>query len=340
MKDRRKNRILSCTFLILLTCITTGTSQNNPARSFTVLFYNTENFFDCEDDTLKSDEEFLPGSDRKWTYSRYKNKVNKTAKVILASNGWEPPDIVGLCEIENDKVLNRLIWDTGLSEAGYRYVHYESPDKRGIDAALLYRKSKFRILKSCPVNVSIPEKGFFTRDILYVKGLVFDDDTFHILVCHMPSKYGGELSSEWKRNYVSTQIRKVCDSIFATGINSKVIILGDMNEPPDGNAIKNIIMPGTKAALINLATSCDYDNALGTIKYQGHWEVIDQIIISKSLREPPYQCDGMTIIDLPFLLEHDKSFSGKKPFRTFLGPVYHGGFSDHLPVKATISKQP
>ncbi|NPA37470.1 MAG: endonuclease [Chlorobi bacterium] len=342
MKDRKINRINFSTLLLLLPLFTTiaQTTRQSDSYNLTVFFYNTENLFDCKDDSAKADEEFLPESKRKWNYYRYKNKINKTAKVILASNGWHPPVLAGICETENKKVLNKLIWDTGLSETGYRFVHFESPDKRGIDVALLYLHDKFKIIKSYPVSSSIPEKNFYTRDILYVQGIAFGSDTINVLVCHLPSKYGGELSSEWKRMYVATRIRKICDSLFTNNLRSNIIILGDMNDTPLSKPVQKIIYSGTGIPEYNLISPAlkTPEDAPGTIKYHGYWQVIDQIIISKALNQPPFKCEEKTIVNLPFLLEPDITYSGLKPFRTFSGPAYHNGFSDHLPVKATIKK--
>ena len=343
MKDRKINRhflflfftgILFCGFHVLSYC------QGRNADSLPILFYNTENLFDCFDDTLKDDEEFLPDAVRRWNFKRYNDKVNRIAKVILASNGWEPPVLAGLCEVENDGVLKRLVWETGLSEAGYGFIHFESPDKRGIDAALLYRKDKFEVLSDSAVDVSDPDNDFFTRDILYVKGAALSD-TFNVFVCHFPSKYGGVLSSEHRRVSVAEKLRSLCDSLLKIDENSRIVIMGDMNESPGEKALSTVLKAGSREAggsLTNLAFELKADGVKGTVKYRGRWDVLDQIIVSRSLLDEPYRIEGMQVVELPFLLEQDEAYSGVRPFRTYLGPKFHGGFSDHLPVKVVLIK--
>ena len=347
MKEKKKNNPLNGSLLLLTWMLFFNVrgnvfAQKHGANTFSVMFYNVENLFDCYDDSLKSDGEFLPESKKKWTFSRYNTKVNKIAKVILASNKWEPPALVGLCEVENSAVLGRLVWETGLSETGYRFIHHESPDRRGIDVALLFRKDRFKIITEYPVSVSIPEKNFYSRDILYVKGIAFKQDTLNVFVCHLPSKYGGAISSEWKRDHVASVLRSFVDSLLDVNVKCHILIMGDMNETPGDEAVNSYLKAvriSDPGELVNLSYNLLQCSVSGTYKYHGHWEVIDQIIVSRSLVEKPFAVDGMYVIDLPFLLEKDKSYSGMKPYRTYLGPRYLGGFSDHLPVKAVIRKE-
>ena len=344
MKDRRNNNphfLLSVLLWVLFAGIHTDLfCQTNGHEKFPVLFYNVENLFDCDDDTLKNDNEFLPGSVRHWTFKRYNDKVNKIAKVILASNGWDLPALAGLCEVENKAVLNRLIWETGLNEAGYRFVHHESPDKRGIDVALLYRKDVFSVIHDSPVVISDPDENFFTRDILYVKGVMFGADTLNVFVCHLPSKYGGEMQSERKRIAAAKILRVVCDSIFNANPESNILVMGDMNESPDEQAMSGVLKAGrdTGSELVNLSFILEPEKVNGTIKYRGRWYVYDQIIVSRHLMRNGFSVAPMQVVELPFLLEDDESHTGVKPFRTYIGPMYHGGFSDHLPVKTVIVK--
>ncbi len=348
MKDWKRNRSINvyllCFFIWAFSFNTFSFTyaQSDNTNCFPILFYNVENLFDCRDDSLKSDEEFLPDGVKHWSVYRYNNKVNKIAKVILASNEWNPPALVGLCEVENQTVLNRLIWETGLSELGYRFIHYESPDRRGIDVALLYRENQFKIIHEQTISVSIPEKNFLSRDILFVKGLAFGKDTLNIMVCHWPSKYGGAMHSEWKRTHVAKRLHRVCDSLLKINKDCHIIIMGDLNESPESEAVYNILKARenrAEANLVNLSFQFTSDGIEGTSKYKGQWSIIDQIIVSRSLLEEPFEIEGLHIIDLPFLLEPDKTYSGTKPCRTYLGPLYHGGFSDHLPVKIVVKKE-
>jgi endonuclease/exonuclease/phosphatase family metal-dependent hydrolase len=342
MKELKKNNRSLLLLLLLLLCCRHGTwGQTNDDSEFPILFYNVENLFDCKDDSLTSDEQFLPDALRHWNFKKYNDKINRIAKVILASNGWDIPVLVGVSEVENDAVLKRLVWETGLSECGYRFLHHDSPDKRGMDVALLYRKDKFRILTDSAVNVSIQALNFFTRDILYVKGVAFNSDTLHVFVCHLPSQFGGSVASEPKRVMVARKIKGVCDSLLKLDPESKIVIMGDMNENPGDKAVNTIIgadgISGGEG-FVDLAENLIAVKVKGTVKYHGRWEVFDQIIVSQSLMKGPFRVEGMSVVGLPFLLEKDEAYSGVKPFRTFIGPKYNGGFSDHLPVKAVIIK--
>ncbi len=347
MKDRKKNKlsiIFSFTFfgIILFYSQTIALCQSSESDIFPVLFYNVENLFDCFDDTLKNDEEFLPSSLRHWSFKRYNEKVNKTAKVILASNAWDLPVLVGLCEVENDAVLKRLVWETGLGESGYRFIHHESPDKRGVDVALLYRRAMFRVLADTAICVSDPGAGFFTRDILYVKGVMFDEDILNVFVCHLPSNYGGEFNSEKSRMMVAVKLSELCDSLFKADKESKILIMGDMNEQSGSNATGRELKAGKRNSdtpLVDLSFDIIATTVKGTVKYHGQWSVFDRIIVSRSLMRKPFSVEGMYVVELPFLLEPDESYPGVKPFRTYSGPRYLGGFSDHLPVKAVIRKE-
>ena len=160
-------------------------------QPFRVMFYNVENLFDCRHDSLKEDREFLPGGEKKWTPSRYWRKLDALSKVVAAVGEERLPDLVGLCEVENDSVLFDLTRRSSLRALGYRYVAIHSPDVRGIDVALLYQPGSFRLLESREITVPSVDAGFRpTRNVLYVKGRVLSGDTLHVLVCHLPSRLG------------------------------------------------------------------------------------------------------------------------------------------------------
>ena len=153
------------------------------------MFYNVENLFDCRHDSLKEDREFLPDGEKKWTPARYWRKLDALSKVVAAVGEERLPDLVGLCEVENDSVLFDLTRRSSLRALGYRYVATHSPDVRGIDVALLYQPGSFRLLESHEIPVPSAEAGFRpTRNVLYVKGEVLSGDTLHVLVCHLPSR--------------------------------------------------------------------------------------------------------------------------------------------------------
>lgn len=306
-------------------------------KNFRVMFYNVENFFDPFDDTLTNDNEFLPKGIRNWNYSRFVKKRNNIYKTIMAVGGWEPPAIIGLCEIENRFVLKQLIYETPFAQFDYRIVQEESPDKRGIDVALLFNPKVLRVIyhKAIAINFkNEPESK--TRDILYVKGLVNNNDTLHIFVNHWPSKYGGELSSEPRRVFVAQQLAMQIDSLFELNKEASIIVMGDFNDSPSTHSVKDILNSGKNKdnnRLINIMPINNHD--LGSYKFNGEWEIIDQIMVSNALLlqdKGIFVPEEAHIFSADFLLEEDAKFLGKMPFRTYKGMKYSGGFSDHLPV--------
>jgi endonuclease/exonuclease/phosphatase family metal-dependent hydrolase len=314
-------------------------AKSNP-DVYRVVFYNVENLFDTLDDPGKNDGEFLPNGVRYWNDRKLHLKLNRIFQVIMALGEGNHPAVIGLCEVENLNVLELLLSRTPLGRMGYKIVHKESPDRRGIDVALLYLPEKFKPVsyQAVPVTDTLNE-GFKTRDILHVKGLIAAD-TIHFFVNHWPSKYGGLMETEASRALAAQTLRFVADSLFEVNQNSKMLIMGDMNDSPfDNSLIKNLKAKAPQpiaeqAQLYNLSYPLA-KKGKGTIKHQGRWELIDHIIVSsallnsKGLSASP---DGFKIFEAKFLLEKDKTHLGTKPFRTYVGFKYNNGFSDHLPV--------
>jgi hypothetical protein len=307
-------------------------------QELTVMFYNTENLFDTVDDTLKDDDEFLPDGSRHWTRSRYWLKINSVSRVIAAAGEWEPPALAGLCEVENDSVVWDIVHSPVLSRAGYSYVHRESPDPRGIDLALLYRHDLLRIT-DC--RSWIPEatggEPFDSRNLLYAKA-VTGNDTIHIICCHFPSRRGGVLAAEDSRTAMARLVRMKADSIMSeAGRRASVIIMGDFNAD-SSDPLMNIITDGVN--LVNTAAIAASPGR-GSYRYQGKWETIDQVIVSGAMTEPGGHLyadrHSFRVFDAPFLLTDDPDYPGKKPFATYSGYSWSGGYSDHLPVMITVS---
>lgn len=242
-------------------------------HAFRVMEYNVENLFDCRHDSLKQDTEFLPGSVRNWTYSRFQDKVNKIGKVILAAGKEQVPDLVGLCEVENDYCLKSLTRYSPLREVGYKYVMTSSPDERGIDVALLYQPVSFRLLASQKIRIPSDSLGMRpTRDVLYVSGRVVSGDTLDVFVCHLPSRVGGVKKTDPYRLWVARRIRQAADSVMAERQNPRLIIMGDFNDYPDGKSLQEGLRVSALSepqlrALYNLM-----DNQQGgTYHYKGEW---------------------------------------------------------------------
>jgi len=310
--------------------------------SLTVMFYNVENLFDVENDPQTEDDEFCDGGLRNWNYFRLKDKLNRISKVIVAANGFEAPDLVGLCEVENRSVLESLVDQTILKRFDYRIIHKDSRDERGIDVAILYRSQKLTPLKySYHPLVDNKHDTLCSREILEVSFLA-GDDTLNVFVNHWPSRYRGQAETEADRLLAARILRKSVDRIFQSQRKAKIVILGDFNDQPEDLSIKNGLQAKVKNQkegideLVNLSYSW---SPKGTLKYQQSWQVFDQVIVSGYLlSSSQLHCTPMDarIVELPFLFEEDERWGGKRLFRTYRGYRYTGGFSDHLPVTLTV----
>jgi predicted extracellular nuclease len=308
-----------------------------------VMFYNVENLFDTINDPTINDEEYLPESQTEWVSWKYFDKTNKLAQVIANVGGFELPGIVGVCEIENRLVLENLAKAAPIEKGNYKIVHYDSPDRRGIDVGLLYRPEKFRLLYSKPLHLNLAnDTNFRTRDILYVKGVVLDTDTLHLFVNHWPSRSGGQEGSEPKRIAAAALLKQTVDSIFNKHPAAQILIMGDLNDTPKDKSVFEVLGASNNAVSNGQLTNLMYelDPQMGTHKYRGEWAYLDQIIVSKSLKVGPLQlkAPGATVFRAAFLLEEDTRYTGDFPFRAFRGPRYIGGFSDHLPVFVDLIK--
>lgn len=290
-------------------------AENNALR---MVCYNVENLFDTKHDTLKNDSSFLADGLHHWTYRRYQTKIDRIAKVIVDIAGWETIPLVGLCEVENARCLRNLCYT--LRRFNYSYVHYDSPDERGVDVALLYDSTQIEILGSKAIAVSL--QGDATRDILYVSALYRQRDTIHTMVCHLPSQLGGATNSEWKRQQVKAVIQQQIDSLLAHQPKAKIVVMGDMNAAPEND------MRG----MVNMMEPIQ-QKGQGTHKYQGIWTCLDQFYVSSSLSSK----SNVAIFSPPWLLEEDVKYLDYKPYRTYVGYRYNNGYSDHLPIVLTMA---
>lgn len=314
---------------------------------FTFVELNCENLFDCRHDSLKNDTEFLPEGSYHWTPYRYWRKLDRIGQTIIAcgedrcgenlkdkekENGsgwnWKLPDLVALCEVENDSVLRDLTKRSLLRNASYEYVMTQSADERGIDVALLYSPYTFWLLESRAVSVQRVKGMRPTRDVLYAKGLVWGRDTLHVMVAHFPSRRGGEAYSRPFRMAAAKTVCALADSIKAASPNANIIIAGDFN---DYSESKSLLMIRNRGFTDISADAKGHNGAKGTYRYQGEWGSLDHILVSPSLASRMLSC---CVYDAPFLLVPDEKFGGVKPRRNYLGPRYMDGFSDHLPLVA------
>ena len=334
------------------------------ADTLQAMFWNVENFFDWRNDsTTVSDLEFSAAGERHWTWKRFQAKANAFAKALfwVEAETGRLPDVIGLEEVENAFVLRQVLQRTALRKLDYQYVHYDSPDRRGIDVALLYRSSKLELLDAKPCHLVAADTVMATRDILLcvfrqVGPLVMpdpdrasitffqeipgqagndggrrsgQDDVFAVLVNHHPSKYGGAAESEPRRRIAVERLRFLADSLAALGID-RIIAGGDFNDTPDNPVFRLL-----ESALQPLHGDL-FRRGLGTIKYDGKWDLIDHIYVSSALAP----LSRMRILRIPFLLTRDTVHSGEKPLRTYTGPRHTGGVSDHLPVLLEVPLPP
>lgn len=312
--------------IVVLTCLGSFAWGQDSCR-WRLAFWNVENFFDIHHDTLKNDYAFTPAGDNHWTHKRYLHKRNNIYKVLM---DMSCPEVVGLAEIENDHVLRELCLATPLRRFHYQFIHYESPDQRGVDCALLYRDDRFKVIDSYPINLSDSTDDFYTRDILLVHGVINCNgitDSCLLLVNHWPSKLGGP-TADRHRLRIAHLLLCTMDSLQQSHPQSLVLAMGDFNAAAQEEAINlgmEFFGKETNSRGIHNLThrlpNCSY-------KYQDTWSTIDQVFANKKLPVEIFAPD--------YLLVEDKRYLGTKPFRTYSGMRYQGGYSDHLPVIVNI----
>ncbi|MFN4234815.1 MAG: hypothetical protein ACK4IK_08420 [Bacteroidia bacterium] len=310
-------------------------------KKFTVAFYNVENLFDTINDPIKNDDDFTPEGKLMWNSNRYLSKTINTAKVIMAIGNGEAPSIIGLCEVENREVLEYMIRITPLNKLKYAVIHEESPDNRGIDVAMLYRKDLFKPLEHKTIAIDLKPDTIKTRDILYVKGILDSDDTLHIFINHWPSRIGGEIQSEFKRINAAKTLRNEIDSILKIDSLAKIIIMGDFNDYPINKSLEEVLLAKKDTSeikekeLFNMLY-LKHIKGEGSHYYNGHWGMLDQIIISKSLlkceKKKACTLQGRANVFNPDWIMFINKNGEKIPNRTYVGNSYKGGYSDHLPV--------
>jgi predicted extracellular nuclease len=329
---------------------TTAASNPNTAR---IMCYNVENLFDTTNDPAKNDEDFTPQGKLAWDDAKYQTKLLHIAQVIQAVDN-NLPAIVGLCEVENAAVLKDLVKQPLIQNAKYGIVHYESPDERGIDVALLYKKESFKLVSSKAILTELPNpKDKFTRDILYVKGNL-EGSEVHLFVNHWPSRSGGQSETEPLRMFVAGVLKHHLDSIRTVDANAKIICMGDFNDFPDDKSVANVLnagpseselaqneMPSASFAYYNFMWQLQRKKE-GTHYYKGEWSPLDQFICSKALVEGATgwtAAPGAAHIFRGDLIMFSDREGNKRPNRTYVGNDYKAGYSDHLPVYLDLQKK-
>ena len=308
-------------------------------NTFTVAFYNLENLFDTEHNEFTLDKDYTPDGEFQWNQDRYQNKIKNLSKVIEnigLKRSKLPPILLGVSEVENNTVLIDLISSEKLKPFDYDFVHYESPDERGIDVAFLYQKKYFELIYSETYSLYLTDNENnrdFTRDILLISGKLFDSQVY-IIINHWPSRNNGKKNSEAKRIKATELVQKIINDIYKENGNPKILIMGDFNDEPNNNSIKNHLM---NESLYN-PMSLFQENKKGSVKYKNKWYMFDQIMVSTNfLNSTPLKFQEASIFDAPFLQEKSNKRKGA-PKRTFIGKWHQGGFSDHFPVFAYFKK--
>ena len=344
------NKLL-LTIAIFIASLSTSYAQKEKYNPALIGFYNCENFYDTVNNPIVDDEEFLPNSERHYNTHIFMDKVNRLSTVLSQVGTDINPDglaLFGVAEIENDTVLNALINSKNLRSRNLKFVHYDSPDKRGIDVALVYNPKYFTPIYSAPLFVTLPggsKDSYFTRDVLYVKGIL-DGDTIHVMVNHWPSRSGGEERSIPARAAAASVDKRIVDSLMAIDPKSKIVIMGDLNDDPISPSLTKTL--GAKGSTKNLKPTDLYNpwvdfykNGIGTIAYQDAWGLFDQIIISQAWldkEQAGYRFYKATIFNKEFLVQQTGKFKGY-PKRTWDGTTYNYGYSDHFPVFLTMLKK-
>lgn len=316
------------------------TTKGKNKNAFTIAFYNLENLFDTVDDPTTHDDNFTEEGKLKWRLKRYKKKIKKISSVIEqigVERSYFPPVLVGVAEVENKDVINDLVYSKKLQNHHYDYVHYDSPDKRGIDVGLIYNKQVFELLNSevFPLYVDdIDGERDFTRDVLLVQGNL-NGEFISVIVNHWPSRRKGTEESEYKRLEASKLNRKIIKSLREVDEDAKIIIMGDFNDNPTNKSIRNLIKDDFYNPMQRLL-----DKGEGSLKHDDDWYLFDQIMYSKNFlkeQKGSHCFKSADVFDKEFL----KVYRGKnkgKPFRTYIGKWYQGGYSDHFPVYSFLEK--
>lgn len=314
-------------------------SSCNLRKTYTVAFYNVENLFDTIYTGTKFDGEFTPDSSKNWNTAKYQKKISDLAHVISSINNKKMPVLMGVCEVENDRVLKDLASDQKLKNANYQIIWEDCPDLRGIDCALLYNPDKFKLESYEMLPVKNPDDTLFTtRDIIYAKGFV-GKELFHVFVNHWPSRRGGEEVSVEKRNLAASVLRKHIDVIFKTDSLANIIIMGDLNDEPSNpsitetlKALPNNLLPHS-TDLVNLMYD-ESERDEGSYSFKNKWDMIDNLIVSGNLIIKKHgiktTLENGFIFHQPFM-EYVNDKGQMSPNRTY-GKSYFGGISDHFPV--------
>ena len=339
---------------VFLTGVTVTQAQKKQYAIYAVAFYNLENLFDTINQPNTNDEEFTPSGSYRWGGLKYRNKLNNLAYAIsnFATDNSSPfklkngPAVIGVSEIENEQVLEDLIHTGELSKRNYGIVHYDSPDFRGIDVGLIYDKDQFTLESSRSARLNTPQfPDLRTRDQLVVSGILAGERV-HFIVNHWPSRLGGEKQSNSKREAAAALTKHLADSLLAADPDSKVIIMGDLNDDPSNRSCKTVLGAKKKQQEVQAGGYFNtmwemFDKGIGTLAYNGSWNLFDQIIISGNLLgkdRSTLKYIRSEVFNRDFLKQKEGKYKGY-PLRTHAAGVYLNGYSDHFPTLIYLAKE-
>jgi hypothetical protein len=341
---RALNLLLLLTPLLLICCKPQEkiTQEVEKPQELRIQFYNVENLFDTIDDPETNDEEFTPTGKKNWTEERYNEKLNHLAKVLTARED-KGPSLIGLCEVENLKVVQDLAATGGLAAWDLGIVHKDSPDGRGIDVALMYPKGSFTILKEHYVESKLPSGSRPDTRLSMIVEALYESDTLLIGVNHWPSRYGGQEESEPNRLTVAYNVSKKLDELQAQMPTASVILMGDFNDYPNNKSMRSILGAGKEgdSKYVNLMWDMN-KSGIGTYNYRGEWGCLDQFVVSPNLVDGSgtwvVSADDVVIPRYEWMM-----FTNDKgevyPSRTYGGSNYYGGYSDHLPIDLVFRRK-
>ncbi|MCM4163909.1 MULTISPECIES: endonuclease/exonuclease/phosphatase family protein [unclassified Arenibacter] len=340
-------------FTLFVVYFTVGCALAQEAKTYrirTVAFYNLENLFDTANDPLILDDDRTPDGKDNWTMARYRQKIHNMTKVLSeigSSDTQTSPDIIGLCELENRQVLEDLITHPHLREMDYGIVHFDSPDKRGIDVALLYKKAVFLPSSFASLRLVLTNENdyrVYTRDQLAVGGIL-DGEQIHLIVNHWPSRSGGEAKSRPYRIAAAKLNKRILDSISKIHPDTKIIGMGDFNDDPMDDSFKKILKAKGKVAKLEKGDLFNpmemlFKKGIGSLAYRDRWNLFDQIYITANITQESqyrYRFWKAGIYNPTYLIDKKGQYKGY-PLRTYAGGNYIGGYSDHFPVYIHLIK--
>ncbi len=339
MKNRFSNLVLGLAITLLTSVGTIGNAQNYEIVA--TGYYNLENLFDTIDSENVRDSEYLPNSKKQWNSERYYYKLDQMARVLSEIATDKTPDglaVFGISEIENRMVVEDLVKRETLKDRNYQIVHYNSPDRRGIDVALVYNPKYFKLIHSYSAPIIDADTNFKTRDQLVVTGLLKGEEV-HFIVNHWPSRSGGEKRSKPKRNAAAKLSRSLADSLIAINPNAKVMIMGDLNDDPTDQSVAKILKATDDKSKLKDGYFFNpymtlHRNGIGTLAYRDSWNNFDQIILTPALvteDRSKWSYYKANIFKKPYMINQEGKYKGY-PKRTHAGGKFQGGFSDHFPV--------